>query len=155
MTNKTVFIFLLCLFSFIATASAFEEVITIPAENPQGVTLDLKEGKYIAKIEGGAMALFFPINPNYRWLVGVAAGTDVAGGQDYPNIGTIYFDPDPPVYSQAEAERQAISAVQDNLSSTYLYFTLKENKKVRFWVSDFDYTDNSGMVKIRIQSVSK
>lgn len=134
---------------------AFEETITIPAENPQGVTLDLKEGEYIVKIEGGAMALFYPINPNYKWLIGVAVGTDVKGYQDEPNIGTLYFEPDPPVYTQAEAEQQVIEAAKENTGGAFLRFTLKEDKGVRFWVSDFDYTDNSGMVKLKIRSVSK
>lgn len=153
-TLLTFIVFLYAVFSA-PYLFAFEETITIPAENPQGVTLDLKKGEYIVKIEGGAMTLFYPINPNYHWLIGVAAGTDVKGYQDEPNIGTLYFEPEPPVYNQAEAEKQAIKATKENIGGTFLRLTLKEDKRVRFWVSDFDYTDNSGMVKLKIRSVSK
>ncbi len=144
---------LILLFSY-NTLFAFEETITIPAEDPEGVTVDLEKGQYIVEIEGGAIVLFYPINPNYCWLIGVAAGTDVKGGQDEPNIGTIYFEPDPPVYTQAEAEQQVKEALKQNVTGTYLRFTLKEDKTVRFWISDFDYTDNTGMIKLRIQSIS-
>jgi len=145
---------LILLFSY-NTLFAFEETITIPAENPEGITVDLEKGQYIAEIEGGAIALFYPINPNYCWLIGVAVGTDVKGGQDQPNIGTLYFEPYPPVYNQAEAERQAKEAVKQNTTGTYLRFTLDEDKTVRFWVSDFDYTDNSGMIKLKVSSISE
>lgn len=134
---------------------AFEETITVPAEKSEGVLLDLKKGEYLARIDGGAITLFYPINPNYRWLIGVAAGTDVKGGQDEPNLGTVYFEPKPAVYSQAEAEQQAIKAAKENIGGTFMRFTLKEDKKVRFWVSDFDYSDNNGMVKLKVSSVSK
>ena len=147
----TLIIFGLILLS--STLYALEQTITIPAENPQGIEVDLPKGEYIARIEGGAIALFYPINPNYRWLIGVAVGTDAEGGQDYPNIGTIYFDPKPPVQNQAEAEYQAIQAVKEDVPGTSLKFTLTENKKVRFWVSDHDYSDNSGMIKLRIVSI--
>ena len=136
-----------------STLYAFEQTITVPAENPQGVEVDLPKGEYIARIEGGAITLYYPINPNYRWLIGIAVGTDVEGGQDYPNIGTIYFEPDPPARNQTEAERQAIQAAKEDMPGTSLKFTLTENKKVRFWVSDYDYSDNSGMVKLRIVSI--
>ncbi len=143
-----------CCFCFIPVASALEEVITVPAESSQGVVLDLSKGEYLVKIEGGAMTLFYPINPNYRWLIGVAVGTDVTGNQDEPNLGTIYFDPKPLVNNQAEAERLAIEATNEKMGGTFLRFILKDNKKVRFWVSDFDYTDNSGMVKLKVTSLS-
>lgn len=151
------FILIFFLYSLFSCAAlfAFEETITVPAESPQGVTVDLKKGEYIVEIAGGAMALFYPINPNYCWLIGVAAGTGVRGSQDKPDIGTLYFEPKPPVYSQAEAEEQALGAAKEKLSGTYLKFTLQEDKIVRFWVSDFDYTDNSGMVKLRIRSISE
>ncbi|MBI3601503.1 MAG: hypothetical protein HY209_01205 [Candidatus Omnitrophica bacterium] len=157
-TNKIVLFFLT--FSFFlpflnSPLFASEEIITVAAENPQGTTLDLKKGEYVVKITGGAITLFYPINPNYHWLVAVAVGTDVKGNQDDPNLGTIYFEPKPPVFSQAQAEEQALKATKDNLPGTFLKFKLKENKKVRFWVSDFDYSDNSGMVKLKINSVSK
>jgi len=87
-------------------------------------------------------------------LIGIAVGIDVEGGQDQPNIGTIYFEPNPPVHAQAEAEQQALAAVKENLAGISLRFILNDNKKVRFWVSDFDYTDNSGMVKLRIMRFS-
>jgi len=149
------FIFVLFLYSAFCSGAllAFEEIITVPAESPQGITLDLEKGEYIVEIAGGAIALFYPINPNYCWLIGLAVGTDVGGAQDEPNIGTLYFEPDPPVYSQAEAERQALEATKENVSGTYLRFALEGDKKVRFWVSDFDYTDNSGMVKLKIRSI--
>ncbi|MDP3791303.1 MAG: hypothetical protein Q8R38_04590 [Candidatus Omnitrophota bacterium] len=141
------------LFFLAGSLLAFEETITVPAEDPHGVTLDLEKGEYIVTIEGGAMALFYPINPNYRWLIGIAVGTDVEGDQDRPNMGTIYFEPNPPVYTQAEAEREALAAVKEDIGGTSLKFILNENKNVRFWVSDFDHTDNSGMVKLKVSSI--
>ena len=145
-----IILFLIILFFLAGALYAFEEVITLPAEDPQGVTLDLEKGEYLVTIEGGAITLFYPINPNYRWLVGAAIGTDVEGGQDQPNIGTIYFEPNPPVHTQAEAQKQALAAVKERLEGTSLRFTLTEDKKMRFWVSDFDYTDNSGMIKLKV-----
>ncbi len=152
--NKVVVLLTLSLF-MAGSIFAFEEEITVPAENPGGVIIDLEKGEYIVTITGGAITLFYPINPNYRWLVGVAVGTDVEGGQDLPNMGTIYYEPTPPVYTQTEAERQALAAAKEKLNGTYLRFTLSDDKNVRFWVSDFDYTDNDGMVKLKIRSVSK
>jgi hypothetical protein len=153
MRSKIIIFLILALF---ATGSvfAFEEVITVPAETPQGITLDLEKGEYIVTVEGGAIALFYPINPNYRWLIAVSVGTDARGGQDEPNIGIIYFEPSPPVHTQAEAEEKAMAAVKENLKGTSLRFILNEDKKVRFWVSDYDYSDNSGMIKLKIRSVS-
>lgn len=81
----SVFIFLFYAFIFMPLVFAFEEIITVPAESPQGVELDLKKGEYTVKIEGGAITLFYPINPNYHWLIGVAVGTDAQGYQDEPN----------------------------------------------------------------------
>lgn len=144
---------ILCLFLFPACLYAFEQTITVPAEKPQGVEVDLPKGEYIVRIEGGAITLCYPINPNYKWLVGVVVGTDVEGHQDAPNIGTLYFEPNPTVRNQAEAEQQAIQAVKENMPGTSLKFTLTENKKVRFWVSDYDYSDNNGMIKLKISSV--
>ncbi|MDD3906376.1 MAG: hypothetical protein PHS46_07640 [Candidatus Omnitrophica bacterium] len=143
---------ILCMLLFSASLYAFEQTITIPAESSQGTVLDLKKGDYIVKVEGGAITLCYPINPNYKWLIGVAVGTDVNGGQDYPNIGTLYFEPNPPAHSQTDAEEQAIKAVKENIAGTFLKFTLTENKRVRFWVSDYDYSDNSGMIKVKIVS---
>lgn len=154
LAKKPIFIFFLYSILCSGIVFAFEEIITVPAENPEGVTVGLEKGKYLVEIAGGAIALFYPINPNYCWLVGVAVATDVKGGQDQPNIGTLYFEPSPRVYSQSEAERQALEAAEDKFNGTYLRFTLEEDKRVRFWVSDFDYTDNSGMVKLRIISTS-
>ena len=136
-----------------STLYAFEQTITVPAESPQGVEVDLPKGDYIVKIEGGAITLCYPINPNYKWLIGIAVGTDVEGYQDAPNLGTLYFEPNPPVRNQAEAESQAIQAVKENVPGTSLKFTITENRKVRFWVSDYDYSDNSGMVKLKISSI--
>lgn len=149
-----VFVFLLYTFILTPVLFAFEEIITVPAENPQGVELDFKKGGYTVKIAGGAMTLFYPINPNYHWLIGAAIGTDTAGYQDEPNIGTLYFEPNIPVHSQAEAEQQAIKAAEEKAAGTSLSFTLTEDKKIRFWVSDFDYTDNTGMVKLKIQKIN-
>jgi len=151
---RFIFIMTLHLVFYAGALFAFEETVTVPAESPEGVTVDLEKGQYVVEIEGGAISLFYPINPNYRWLIGVAVGTDVEGGQDEPNIGTIYFEPHPPVYTQAEAEQQAQQAIKENLTGTYLRFTLKEDKTVRFWVNDFDYSDNSGMVKLKIRSIA-
>lgn len=153
--NITLIVFglFLCSILLSSTLHAFEQTITIPAENPQGVEVDLPRGEYIVKIEGGAITLSYPINPNYRWLVGIAVGTDVEGGQDYPNIGTIYFEPKPPAHNQVEAECQAIQAAKEDVPGTSLKFTLTENKKVRFWVNDHDYSDNSGMVKLKISTI--
>lgn len=148
--------FMLAVFFLVYVCSAvdaFEKIITIAAEDPHGIELDLEKGEYIAAIEGGAVSLFYPINPNYCWLIGVAVGVDAEGGQDEPDIGTLYFEPDPAVESQFEAEQKALEAVQKRLSGTYLRFSLNEPKKVRFWVSDFDYSDNSGMVKVRIAKI--
>lgn len=132
--------------------SAFDETtITIPAEAKEGVTIDLEKGDYIVTFAGGAAALFYPINPHYSWLISAAVGTNVTGGQDEPNLGTIYFNPYPAAHSQAEAETQVATAVEKNVQGTSLQFTLSEEQTVRFWVSDFDYTDNSGMIKLKIE----
>ena len=154
LVKKFIFIFFLYSVFCCGTLCAFEEIITIPAESPQGVTLDLEQGEYIVEIVGGAVALFYPINPNYCWLISVAVGTDVEGYQDEPNIGTLYFEPDPPLYAQAKTEQKVLEAAQENYMGTYLRFSLEEDKKVRFWVSDFDYTDNSGLVKLQVRSIS-
>ena len=153
--KKFIFIFFLYALFCSGTLFAFEEIITVPAERPEGVTVDLEKGEYIVEIAGGAIALFYPINPNYCWLIGVAVGTDVQGHQAEPNIGKLYFEPASFIYSQAEAEEQALVATEHRLSGTYLEFSLEEDKEVRFWVSDFDYTDNSGMVKLKIRSISR
>lgn len=147
--------FLLLFLFAVESAFAFSQVITIPAEDTKGVVLDMEKGRYVVTIEGGAISLSYPINPNYCWLVSVSIGTDADGGQDQPNIGIVHFEPDLPVHTQAEAEEQALKAVKENASGSSLGFTLDDSKKVRFWVSDFDYTDNSGMVKLRIRSISE
>lgn len=140
-----------------STSLAFEETktITIPAESPEGVTVDLEKGEYVVEFEAGAISLFYPINPNCCWLIAVAVGIDVEGGQDDPNLGTLYFEPSLPVYTQLEAEQLAQEAVGETIEGTYLEFALEEDKEVRFWVSDFDYTDNSGMIKLKIRSISE
>jgi len=146
---SVLFIFIL----FSQVALAFEEVITVPAEDPAGVMLELEEGEYIAEIAGGAISLFYPINPNYSWVVGVAIGKEAKGGQDIPDIGTLYFEPRPAAHNQAEAEQLALEATEQNSTGTYLQFSLNKSKTVRFWVSDFDYSDNNGMVKVKIYSI--
>jgi len=145
--SVSLLIYLLC---FLAPAFAFERSITVPAEDAEGITVDLEKGDYTVELAGGAVALFFPINPDYRWLAAAAVGVDVKGGQDVPNIGTLYFDPRPAVYSQVEAEAQTLAAVEEWKSGTSLQFSLEEPKTVRFWVSDYDYTDNSGMVRLKV-----
>jgi hypothetical protein len=150
---KRIIAFILLLLFAAEPVFAFSQIITVPAENPKGIVLDLEKGKYVVTIEGGAIALSYPINPNYCWLVSVSIGTDADGGQDQPNIGIVYFEPNPPVHTQAEAEEQALKATKENLSETSLSFTLNESKKVRFWISDYDYSDNSGMVKLKISSI--
>lgn len=150
---KTTSVLFFSLF-FIQNAFAFEKSITIPAEKQEGIVVELGKGQYLAEIEGGAIAFVYPISPNYRWLIGVAVGTNVSGGQDEPNIGTLYFEPDPPVFTQAEAQQQALKAVKEKVTGTYLKFGLEKDEAVRFWVSDFDYTDNSGLVKLRIQKIN-
>lgn len=156
--KKTLFIFvflaLLCL--VLCRASyCLDEVLTVPAEDPAGVTIELPAGTYIAQIESGAITLNFPIHPNYCWRYAVVIGTDVKGGQDEGNIGSLYVDPDPKVYTQTEAEKAAIKALKEEKKGTYLAFELKEKKEVRFWVSDYDYSDNSGSLKVRVYSVGK
>lgn len=149
--SQVVFLLYVFSFCFSGTIFALEQTITIPAEKSEGVTLNLEKGDYVVRISAGAITLFYPINPRYCWLIGVAVGSGVEGGQDEPNLGTLYFEPDPAVYSQAEAEQQALAAVKKNKEGTFLNFTLKENSQVRFWVSDFDYTDNSGLIKLNIR----
>ena len=88
-TKKFVIIILTFFFYLILLTPAlfaFEQTITVPAESSRGIELDFRKGNYIVKIEGGAAALFYPINPNYRWLIGVAIGTNMEGGQDYAEI---------------------------------------------------------------------
>lgn len=150
---KMVFVLFFGLF-LIKNTFAFEGSITIPAEKEEGIIVELKKGRYLAEIEGGAIALVYPVRPNYCWLIGVAVGTNAEGGQDEPNIGTLYFEPDPPVFTQAEAQRKALKAVEEGITSTFLKFTLEKDESVRFWVSDFDYTDNSGMVKLKIRKIN-
>lgn len=134
------------------TLSAFDEtIITVPAEEEKGVTLELEKGEYLVTFAAGAITLFYPINPHYSWLISTAIGTNVTGGQDEPNLGTIYFKPYPAARSQSEAEAQAAAAEEKNVQGTSLPFTLNEKQTVRFWVSDFDYTDNSGMIKLKIE----
>jgi hypothetical protein len=142
----------LCAFFYTSTY-AFEETVTVPAEDPGGVVLELEEGEYICAYNGGAITLSYPINPNYCWLIGAAVGIEAEGGQDYPDIGTIYFDPDPPAASQYEAEAQATQAAKKGTVGTLFDFSLSEKSKVRFWVSDYDYSDNSGMIKLKISSM--
>lgn len=145
------FIILTVIFLFFYSLSyAFDKTITIPAEKSEGVVLELPAGEYTAEISGGAICLFFPIHPNYQWIWGLAIGTDVSGGQDCPNIGTLYFEPKEKVFTQTEAEESALKAKADRQTGASLSFSLKENKEVRFWVSDFDYSDNSGSEKVRV-----
>lgn len=143
-----VLVFLFCGISY-----SFDEVITIPAEDSAGVTLDLPAGTYVAQIESGAVTLHFPIHPNYCWLYAVLIGTGAKGGQDEANIGSLYVTPDPKVFTQTEAERAALKALEEEKKGTYVAFELKQKETVRFWVSDYDYSDNSGSEKVRVYSI--
>ncbi len=134
-------------------AYAWDETITVAAEKPEGVVLSLSAGTYLAEIAGGAISLFLPIHPQYQWLYGLAVGTDVEGGQETANIGTLYFEPADEVFTQAEAEKEALEATAWKQPGTYLQFSLEQAKQVRFWVSDFDYSDNSGSERVRIYRV--
>lgn len=151
--SKTIFISLVIFLFTCSAAFALDKTLTVPAEAPQGVSLSLSAGAYIAEIAGGAVSLFFPIHPQYQWLYGLAIGTGTEGGQDVANIGALYFEPYPKVFTQAEAEKQALAARQEKETGTFLEFTLKEEKQVRFWVSDFDYSDNTGSLRVRIYSL--
>ena len=126
---------------------SFEKIINVPAEKPEGILLDLEPGNYEAILKGGGITLFYPINPNFSWLYSVSIGSDVDGGEDEPDIGVLYFEPNPKSFTQADAEKQLIAAIHD----IYLNFNIKEHTMIRFWVSDFDYTDNSGMIKLLIK----
>jgi hypothetical protein len=132
---------------------AYEETITVAAEKSEGVALDLAAGTYRAEVAGGAVALFFPIHPHYGWLYSLAIGTGCEGGQDEPNIGTIYMEPEPRVSSQADAEAIILQAFNEGQVGTSLEFTLPEAQEVRFWVSDFDYSDNTGSERVKIYSL--
>lgn len=138
---------------FYTSAYAFEKTVTISAEDSGGVVLELEAGEYYCAYDSGAITLSYPINPNYCWRVGAAVGIDAEGGQDYPDIGVIYFDPDPPVASQSKAEAQAIEAARQGAIGTWIDFSLSKKTKVRLWVSDYDYSDNSGMIKLKITSM--
>jgi len=132
-----------------------EEVVTVPAEDPAGVLIELPSGEYIARIESGAVSLHFPIHPNYRWLYAVSIGTNVGGAQDEANIGRLFVEPEEKALTQTEAEAAALKALEEDREGTQVAFRLSEKSKVRFWVSDYDYSDNSGSEKIRIYSVER
>ena len=130
MKSRIAAILLACMLG-VCAAHAFEQEITIPAEKPEGVTVLLPKGPYRAELTGGGIALVFPINPNYAWFQSVAIGTDVKGGQDVPNIGVICFQPNPPVYSQYEAEK-LLREAKPSQGGTSLEFELEQDKEVRF-----------------------
>lgn len=133
----------------------FDKIITVPAEDPADITVELPAGTYIAQVGSGAVALHFPIHPDYRWVYTMLIGTGVKGGQDEANIGNLFVDPKPKVLTQAEAEKAALKALKDGKSGTYVAFELKQKDTVRFWVSDYDYSDNSGSERVRIYTVDK
>jgi hypothetical protein len=148
-------VFSLCLYlTLVVSAFAFEDIITIPAESSQGVVLSLKQGSYSVSYQAGAISLVYPINPNYCWLVGAAIGKKSNGGQDSPDIGTIHYQPRPAVFSQYEAEQFALEAAKGGHLGLQFDFVLDEDSDVRFWISDFDYTDNTGMIKLQIKSLT-
>jgi hypothetical protein len=148
-------IFLILLLGLIGRKElfAFDQTITIPAEKSEGVVLTLPAGTYKVEIAGGAVALFYPIHPAYNWLYSLCIGTDSIGGQDEPTIGALYFEPQPKVTTQAAAEASALEALKIGREGTSLVFVLDQEKPLRFWVSDFDYSDNSGSVRVRIYSL--
>ena len=131
---------------------AFDKTVTIPSEKKEGIVLTLPAGNYKAEIAGGAVALFYPIHPAYNWFYSLCIGTDSSGGQDQPNIGTLYFEPQPKVASQTDAESAALLALEKGEEGTSLTFTLEEEKQVCFWVNDFDYSDNMGSMRARVYS---
>ncbi len=155
MKNVIIIGIIVALFAFSGTCYALDEVLTIPAEEPGGVTIELPKGTYVAQIESGAVALHFPIHPKYRWLYACLIGTDAAGGQDEANIGSLYVDPDPVVTTQTRAEEAALAALKENKKGTYVAFELQERTEVRFWLSDYDYSDNTGSEKVRVYSINK
>ncbi len=134
---------------------AYDETITIPAEKSEGIVITLPKGTYKVEAAGGAMALFFPINPNYSWIYTLVVGTDCKGGQDEPNIGTLYVEPETKMPSQADAEKVILQYLKEGKAGTSLEFTIKETKDVRFWVSDFDYSDNTGSERVRIYAINR
>ncbi|UCB56524.1 MAG: hypothetical protein JSV30_04765 [Candidatus Omnitrophota bacterium] len=146
--------FALLLYLVLSTAAyAYDKTITVPAEKAEGITITLPKGNYRAEAAGGAVALFFPIHPNYSWLYSLCVGTDCLGGQDQPNLGTLYVEPSPKVASQADAENEVLQALKEGQVGATLDFTLKQEKEVRLWVSDFDYSDNMGSERVRIFSL--
>ena len=146
---------IMLLFIFCGISYSLDEVVTVPAEKPEGVTLELPAGTYVAQIESGAVTLHFPIHPDYCWRYAVLMGTGVKGGQDEANIGSLYVDPSPKVFTQTEAEKAALEALKQQKKGTYVAFELKNKETVRFWVSDYDYSDNSGSEKVRVYTVKK
>ncbi len=154
--NREAIIAIIAISSLAAsTCYALDVVVTVPAEDPAGVVLELPAGKYVAQIESGGVALHFPIHPQYCWRYAVLIGTGVKGGQDEANIGSLYVDPEPKVYTQADAEEAALKALDEEKEGTFIVFELSESEVVRFWVSDFDYSDNMGSERVRIYSVEE
>lgn len=154
-TNRTILLALLLLGVTGSYAGALEEELTIPAEDPKGVTLKLPKGRYRAEIAGGAITLFFPIHPQYCWLYALCIGTKGEGGEEEPDIGTLYSEPNPKALTQAEAEKMAMEAVKHRDAGSSIDFDLNKEQTVRFWVSDFDYTDNMGSERVRVYSLRK
>lgn len=152
MTLKNKWYLLVLLIGFISNDSfALDQTLTVPAEKSEGVVITLPAGSYKVDIAGGAAALFYPIHPAYSWLYALCLGAQATGGQDEPDLGTLYFDPVPKVTTQSEAETAALEALKKNEEGTSITFSLEEETDVRFWVSDFDYSDNSGSLKVRIK----
>lgn len=149
---------LIIAFSFIISTDALSEhesLAIVRAGDPGGTVVSLEAGRYRAEIERGVVSRAHPGHPDYYWFVDVAIGVDVAGGQDMPNIGRVYFDPEPPVFAIPEAERQLRAAVKEKAEGTSLEFVLEEAKEVRFWIRDFDYTDNIRESWVWIRSVEE
>ena len=151
--SSVVFIIVLSIIilaSWIRETAAFDEEVIIPADDPEGVVLNLPAGSYVAEVAGGAITLWNPDHPHYRWVYGLVVGTSSEGGIDEPNIGSLYVDISPLALGLEEAEKAILEALKRGEEGTSLNFTLEADSEVRFWVSDFDYTDNEGQEKVRI-----
>lgn len=148
-----IILFLLSLISFSSiNVYCLDETVTIPAEDPNGVAIELPPGNYTAEIESGAISLYFPIHPDYCWTFTASIGLNDKGGQEEPTIGQLYVEAEQKMMTQLEAEREALKALKEGREGTQVKFELKEKSMVRFWVNDYDHTDNSGSEKVRVHS---
>lgn len=136
--------------SFAAFASPEEYLLTIPAEVPGGIEVELEEGHWRAEVAGGAVTLWYPFHPQYQWVWGLSVARHARGGSDIPDLGTLFVDQVEHLTSQAATEQVAMEALQAGVDGTVLIFELEKKCKVRFWVGDFDYSDNSGFLRVKV-----